>query len=372
MTDQTLPAPYAARLKTLRGQLQDSTIDAMLVTRPENRRYLSGYSARDGQIDETSGFLLITKESQYLFTDFRYMIQARKEAKGFEVVIYGSGPIATLAETVSKAGVGRLGFEEDFLTYRFYRQLNEKTKGANLVPSSGVVEQQRRTKDQAEVRRITNALRITEASLRETLVWLRPGVTEREAALYLDAKMREHGGFGPAFDTIMASGPNGALPHAEPGNRKIREGETIVIDCGTELDGYRSDMTRTIVLGQPKAWIKEIYTLVRQAQLAGIAAIKPGVMSGDVDQAARSVIEEGGFGPHFGHALGHGVGLATHEAPSLSNARSVKLEPGMVVTVEPGIYLEGKGGVRLEEMVLVTEKGARVLNKDDTFYQWED
>ncbi|MEW5723001.1 MAG: M24 family metallopeptidase [Thermodesulfobacteriota bacterium] len=217
---------------------------------------------------------------------------------------------------------------------------------------------------------MTRALRITEAALAETVAALRPGLTEIEAARFLEEAMRRRGAEGPAFETTMASGPNAALPHATPGSRKIREGETVIIDCGAKVNGYRADMTRTVVLGRPQPWVREIYELVRRAQLAAIKAIGPGVMSDAVDTAARDPIIQAGYGPNFGHALGHGVGLATHEAPSLSQSRPSLLEVGMIVTVEPGIYLEGRGGVRLEEMVLVTRTGAKVLNRDQTFYHW--
>jgi len=189
---------------------------------------------------------------------------------------------------------------------------------------------------------------------------------------YLEKNMLQLGAEGPAFPSIVASGPNAALPHAVPTKKRIRTGETVVIDCGAKYQGYCADLSRTIVLGGARPWIRKIYRLVRQAQIAAIRGLRPGLGSDQADALAREIIETGGFGPQFGHALGHGVGLATHEAPSLSKFRPAPLQPGMIVTVEPGIYLEGRGGVRLEEMVLITEKDARLLNRDKHFYDWTE
>ena len=217
---------------------------------------------------------------------------------------------------------------------------------------------------------MTKALRITEAAFAETAAFIKPGKTEIELSRFFYDAVLRHGGEGLAFDTIAASGPNAALPHAEPTNRRIKTGETVIIDCGAKYKGYSADMTRTIILGKPKPWIKEIYSTVRQAQLLALKGLRPGMRTDAADALARDYIEKSGYGPKFGHSLGHGVGLATHEAPRLSRLRPTELEPGMVVTVEPGIYLEGRGGVRLENMALITPKGVRVLNRDQTFYPW--
>lgn len=343
---------------------------ALLITKPENRRYLSGFTAVDTQLDESSGRLLITKKNQYLLTDFRYEIQAAKEAKGFTVVIYKAGFVSDLVRLLKQHRNPTLGFEEVHTTVAAHRELGKSLKGVKLLPLTGLVENLRRIKDDWEVRRIVRALRITEEALKRTLSFVKSGMTEIEVARYLEEAMVQLGAEGPAFDSIVASGPNAALPHAVPTKRRLKESETIVFDCGAKYNGYGADMTRTIVLGRPRPWIKRIYQTVRRAQLAALKSIKPGMTAIKADSLAREIIEEAGYGDNFGHALGHGVGLATHEAPSLSRLRDDELEAGMIVTVEPGIYIEGRGGVRLEEMILLKNDGNRLLNQNRNFYNF--
>lgn len=358
-------------MNLLRKSMAETKLSALLVSRPENRRYLSGYTATDSQLDESSGCLLITSRQQLLLTDFRYEIQARTEAAGYRIVIHKKGLAQEIAALVKHFRIERLGFESDHMIYRNYELLKAGTE-AFLQPVTGQVERLRVKKDAGELKAITKALRITEKAFQLTLERLKLGLMEVEAARFLDDTMLRLGADEPAFDTIVASGPNAALPHAVPTIRKIKEGEPVVIDCGAKLDGYGSDMTRTVILGNPAPWLKTVYRIVRQAQLLAIAALKPGLTTSEADTIARRHIEKQGYGPHFGHSLGHGVGLATHEAPSLSQLRSTVLEPGMVVTVEPGIYLEGRGGVRLEEMLAITENKARIINKNKHFYDWLD
>jgi len=365
-----LKEPFASRIAALRRKMARNELAALLVTRPENRRYLSGYAAMDPQLDESSGCLLITRRGQYLLTDFRYRIQAEKEALGYQVQVYQSGPAQLLARQLKRLGITRMGFEEDQLTFKAHRLLEEAAQPLDLRPMSGLVEELRAIKDRSEIRRITRALRITEDALTQTLDFMKPGRSEIEVARYLEQTMVDLGAEGPAFESIVASGPHAALPHATPTQRKIRPGETIIIDCGARAKGYNADMTRTVVLGAPKPWIKRIYRVVRQAQRLAIRGIKPGLTTDQADALARDCIEQAGYGPNFGHSLGHGVGMATHEAPALSRSQHIPLQPGMIVTVEPGIYLEGQGGVRLEEMILITEKGNRLLNRDKSFYDW--
>ena len=362
--------PFSERLAKLRKDMTRAGCSALLISKPENRRYLSGFTAHDTQLDESSGRLLVTKKNQYLLTDFRYEIQASREAKGFTIIIYKAGFAADLARLIKKHRTRVLGFEEIHTTVAAHRELAESLTGVKLLPLTGLVENLRRIKDDSEVRRIVRALRITEEALARTVSFLKPGMTEIKAARYLEDTMVELGAEGPAFSSIVASGPNAALPHAVPGNRRIKEAETIVFDCGAQYNGYGADMTRTIILGTPRPWIKKMYQTVRAAQLAALRSIKPGLTSLEADALARDVIEEAGYGDYFGHALGHGVGLATHEAPSLSRLRDDVLEAGMIVTVEPGIYIEGRGGVRLEEMILLRQNGNRLLNRDKSFYDF--
>jgi Xaa-Pro aminopeptidase len=365
-----LTEPQTGRLAALRKAMAKEKLSALLILRPENRRYLSGYTAHDGQIDESSGLLLITLDAQYLLTDFRYRLQAEKEARGYSIQIYKNGAAAMVGSLMKGHRLRKLGFEEDLATVKFHRLLAEELPGVTLTAAPPLVENLRAVKDEAEIRAITRAVRVVEKALAITIKHLAPGKTEIELARILERAMQDLGAEGPAFESIVASGPNAALPHAVPGRRKIREGEPVVFDVGALVNGYRSDMTRTMVLGEPKPWLKKIYQVVRRAQLAALAVLRPGLRTDEADKAARDVIEKAGYGPCFGHGLGHGVGLATHEAPSLSWRMKVPLKAGMVVTVEPGIYLPKKGGVRLEEMVLITDDGCRVLNRDRHFYRW--
>jgi Xaa-Pro aminopeptidase len=236
-----------------------------------------------------------------------------------------------------------------------------------MMPVSNMIEKQRTRKSREEINKIQQSVLLNEAVFQEAFASLKPGQTEREVALEIEATMMRKGADAPAFPTIVAAGPTGALPHAVPTDRAINKGETIIIDMGLKLGGYCSDMTRTVALGKPAKRVTEIIRLVRKAQRAALKTIKAGILARDADRAARKIITEAGFGKNFGHGLGHGVGLAVHEAPSLNRLRRNKLKTGMVVTVEPGIYIPGWGGVRLENMVVVEENGCTILNQDTTF-----
>ena len=366
-TNKLLPMNNLERLKNLLRRLK---LDALLVTQPDNRRYLSGYTAGDMNIGESSGVLLIPRRgAPLLLTDFRYQLQAQREAAGFEVRLYQRGLFPLLKEILDELGIKSLGFESHYFLHQAAVKLQKlavETR-VELVPVTDLVERLRICKNPDELAKIRAAVRLNEAVFQEVYQGLTPGMSERQVALRIETLMREKGAERPSFETIVASGPNGALPHAVPGERPLREGEPIVIDMGLVLAGYCSDMTRTVVLGPMDDLTRERFRLVRKAQLAGMAAVKAGVTGREVDRSARQVIAAAGYGPAFGHSLGHGVGLAVHEPPSLSVRYHRKLQAGMVVTVEPGIYLPEWGGIRLENMVAVTESGCEVLNKDVTF-----
>ncbi|MBU0673044.1 MAG: Xaa-Pro peptidase family protein [Proteobacteria bacterium] len=350
--------------------LKRRKVDAFLVTQPENRRYLSGFTATDMNISESSGSLLILSgDPPFLLTDFRYQQQALADTKGFEICIYKKGLLDLLKTELPRLGIKRLAFEGHYLLFQTARKLQELADmlAIELIPITGLIEKQRTCKDPGELALIRRAVRLNEEVFIEVFKSLRPGMTERQVAIRIETLMRERGASGPSFETIVAAGPNGALPHAVPGDRPLVEGEPIVIDMGLVLDGYCSDMTRTVVLGRIAQKTRKLFRLVRKAQLAGIKAIRPGRTGLEVDMAARRIITEAGYGEAFGHGLGHGVGLAVHEAPSLSFRNRKQLKPGMVVTVEPGIYLPGWGGIRLENMVVVTPEGCELLNSDTTF-----
>ena len=359
------------RLAAVRDSLSRQEVEALLVLGPENRRYLSAFTADDPDW----GALLITQSKAFLLTDFRYQIWAQDEARGFEVAVYTVNLGETLAELLRSARVRRLGFEAAYLTYRQYQRLSQADVDSGLqvewVPLEGVVEGMREAKNPDELALIRRALELTEAVLGRVAPALSPGMTERQVAWEIEKGLREGGAQGLAFPPIVAAGPNSARPHHQPGDYVLHPGEPIIIDLGARVAGYCADLTRTFFLGEPDEQFRKIYSLVRRAQQRAEAELKAGLESLAGDALAREVIAEAGYGEAFGHSLGHGVGLAVHEAPSLSpnKERNTALKSGSVVTVEPGIYLAGWGGVRLEDMVVLRPEGAEVLTKIG-FYEW--
>ncbi|MBW2064251.1 MAG: aminopeptidase P family protein [Deltaproteobacteria bacterium] len=368
------PSYYQLRLKTLRAKLADMPCDTLWITQPENRRYLSGFKAEDSQFNESSGSLLISASRQVLVTDSRYTLEAQREAGGFQVVTIKRGLPESLPETIQDLGTEVLGFEENHVTWGLHRNLSRKlrrlSKPVRLVPIKGVVEKMREVKDPHEIAAMRKSASLMSDILNEVIKGIEPGQREREVAFRIECLAREAGADGLAFPSIVASGPNGALPHAVPSNRKLRPKEPIIIDVGLKFNGYCCDMTRTVFLDTPRKKFREIYRVVRQAQLSALAVIRPGVESTHPDSVARGIIRDAGYGDFFGHSLGHGVGLATHEGPRLGPEKPVMLKEGMVVTVEPGIYIPGLGGVRLEEMVVVGRRGPRILTVNDQFYDF--
>lgn len=356
------------RLWALRNLLAREALDGLLVSGTDNRRYLSGFSAREEVLHESCGSLLITREAALLFTDFRYLEWAQAEAAGFEVLLYQGGLGTVLAEQLRVQKVSRLAFESAYIPFGQYQRLSQAVKEAGLtvewVPTEGLVEGLREVKGPEELAAIRRALALTEAVFAEVAATLQPGLKERQVAWEIERRLREQGKAVLAFSPIVAAGPNSARPHHQPGDYELREGEPLIIDLGARVDGYCADLTRTLVLGPPPSRFKEIYRLVREAQARAQQGLRAGLESLAADALAREVIAQAGYGEAFGHSLGHGVGLAVHEAPSLSflKERSTLLKAGSVVTVEPGIYLSGWGGVRLENMVVIREHDAEVLN----------
>jgi Xaa-Pro aminopeptidase len=355
------------RLAALRDLLVQQGLDALLVSSPDNRRYLSGFTAADDLLTESSGSLLITREAALLFTDFRYVEWARAEVKEFDVLVYQAGLGTLLAEQLRVHQVKRLAFETFFLTFGQYQRLTKAATEANLavewIPVEGLAEGLREVKTAEELEAVRQALDLTEEVFTEVAGSLRPGMSEGQVTWEIERKIREAGA-DLAFPPIVAAGANGARPHHHPGNYLIKEGEPIIIDMGARIGGYCADFTRTVFLGEPTERFQEIYTLVRRAQAAAEAGLAAGMESLAGDALGRDVIVQAGYGEAFGHSLGHGVGLAVHEAPSLSpvQKRSTVLKAGSIVTVEPGIYLPDWGGVRLEDLVLIGADRAEVLN----------
>jgi Xaa-Pro aminopeptidase len=327
-------------------------LDRLLVTDLTNVRYLTGFGGTNGAVVAGPGI-------RVFFTDFRYTERAEAEVEGWETVTLAADWLGGIAERLA----GKVGFEDDQMSVRTLAKLEEKlADGIEAVPAGGEVEKLRRVKDPEELRAIREASKLAE----EAWLWAVQrgfvGRSERDVALATEAKIRELGG-EPSFPAIVAAGPNGALPHAEPGERVIAAGELVVFDMGAKLDGYCSDGTRTFATGEVGETGREVYETTLRAQLAALEAIEAGPTGEDIDTVARDVIAAAGYGEAFGHALGHGVGLEVHEGPRLSQKSDDVLAPGEVVTVEPGIYLPGELGVRIEDFVVVEEGGYENLSK---------
>ena len=360
------------RINKLRKAISKKGIDGLLVLVEENRRYLSGYTGEDSQFDESAGALLITEKDLLLATDSRFEIQAREEAPLFEIVCYKKGLEKELPSLLRRLGIRRSGFESIRLSYMQHTLILDALKKDNLnidlVAVHNIVENLRLIKDEDEIMAMKKALSISEAAFKKVSSIIKPGMTEHETAWLMEKELREHGADALAFPVICASGPNSAMPHAIPGGKKFIKGEPILFDWGAKLNGYCSDISRTILIGEPDHTYIKVYNTVLNAQQKAISAIKPGMNAKDVDAVARAHIKDTGFGDRFGHGLGHGVGLAVHEAPKISPLGDTILEPNMVFTVEPGIYIPGWGGVRIENMVVVCEDGAEVLNSLSASY----
>jgi Xaa-Pro aminopeptidase len=342
------------RLKRLRDAMRARGLDAVFVASDVNRRYLTGFTG-------TSGYVLVTADRAYLLTDFRYMEQAAAQATAYEVVRHAANVGETVSELLKKLGIRRLGFEQDGLTYGDYQSYAGQWTGIELVPTKNLVEELRMVKDAGELSVMREAAALADAAFRHILGKLAPGVTEREIALELEWHMRQNGASAVSFQTIVASGERSALPHGVAGERPLGKGEFVTLDFGAYYKGYCSDLTRTVVLGKATDRQKEIYGIVLEAQQHALASLKPGMSGKEGDALARNVIAGHGYGEHFGHGTGHGLGMEIHEAPRLSQTSDAVLRPGMVVTVEPGIYISGFGGVRIEDDVVITETGAERL-----------
>lgn len=362
------------RLSSIRARLKEIPQDTLWIVEPENRRYLSGFKAEDTLFTESSGSLLVTEKEALLLTDARYTLQAEREAPDFRVITLQRGVTENLPRILSRLGTRNLGFEGAYVTWATHRQalgaFRKMPNRPRFTALKGLVEDMREVKEKEEIRVMEESSDLMSRILAEVIQSLEPGRKEREIAWQIEALAREGGAERPAFPPIVASGPNSALPHATPTGRKLRLGEPVTLDVGVRVDGYCCDMTRTVFLGNPRPAFKKIYRIVREAQLAALDRVRPGVETTFVDAAARDLIRDAGYGSYFGHALGHGVGLAPHERPRLGPEKPIRLREGMVVTVEPGIYIPGKGGVRLEQMVVVEKNGPRILTKDEHFYDF--
>jgi Xaa-Pro aminopeptidase len=346
--------PHAARIARLRTQIKLAGLDGLLVNHLPNVRYLCGYTG-------SAGLLLVTRTQASFLTDFRYQEQARHEVRGARRIIIKRDLYSDLLERTDIARLRRVGFESQHLFFSQYEFLRKGVK--RVVPTAAMVEQLRQVKDGGELKAIAHAAAIADRAFARIVREIRPGMTELAIAARLEGLMKSFGAQRPSFETIVGSGPNGALPHAKPGPRKVRRGDLIVLDFGAYYQGYCSDMTRTVALGEPSDKQKLIYSIVQRAQLAGLDAVQAGVSGKVADSIARAIIVDAGYGKGYGHGLGHGVGMEVHELPRLSKLSDNILPANSVVTVEPGIYLPGWGGVRIEDLVVVTKHGNKILSR---------
>lgn len=355
---------YSQRRARLAACLATAGVDALLVSDLVNVRYLTGFTG-------SNGALLVCADDTppVLATDSRYRTQAARQAPDVDVAIERACGRHLIQHAAAAAGLGRVGFESHVVTVDAFDVLCRAAEAADgapeLVRASGIVESLREVKDPGEIALLRLACAAADAALSALVAagGLRPGRTERAVARDLEARMLDHGADARAFETIVAAGVNSAVPHHRPTDAELTAGDFVKIDFGALVKGYHSDMTRTFVLGKPAAWQTEIYTVVASAQAAGLEAVEEGAGLADVDAASRRVIDDAGYGDHFGHGLGHGVGLQIHEAPGINASAVGELRARAVITVEPGVYLPGRGGVRIEDTVLVGEAGAESLTR---------
>ncbi len=349
-----------SRLERLRQKLAENQLDAMLISQAENRRYVSGFVG-------SAGYLLISQHRALLAIDSRYVEQAQGQAPDFEIMRIEGEVDKWFPKLAAEMEARRLGFEGSNLSFATHRRLTEALgqiqEPPEFIPTEGLVESLRAVKEAEELKLVSRAIELTDAAFDHVSSRLLPEMTEKEVAWELEKYMRENGGEGVSFELIVASGPNSALPHARPTERRLLESEPIVMDIGARVNGYCGDLTRTLCLGEPDDTFKRVYDIVLGAQLTAIATLEVGMSGEQADRLARAVIEEGGYGDGFGHGLGHGLGLNVHEQPRLGKSSTDILAEGMVTSIEPGIYLPGWGGVRIEDVVVLEKGRARVLSK---------
>ncbi|MEK3917581.1 Xaa-Pro peptidase family protein [Paenibacillus sp. FSL H7-0331] len=342
------------RLDKLRYALQEQGLQAILITNATNRQYMTGFTG-------SSGYVLISESKAYLLTDFRYMTQAPKQAIGYEVVEHAPKAMATVKDLLLKLGITKVGFEQDDMTYGTFLSTSDALSGIQLQATSGLVEKLRMIKDASELAVMQEAADLADRTFDHILSFIQTGTKEIDIALEIEIFMRKNGATSTSFETIVASGERSALPHGKASDRVIQTNEFVKLDYGAYYKSYCSDITRTVVVGQPTDKHKEIYHIVLEAQLEALDKIRPGMTGKEADAIARNVIKQHGYGDYFGHGTGHGLGMEIHEAPRLSVQGDTVLTPGMTVTVEPGIYLPGFGGVRIEDDIVITETGIHIL-----------
>lgn len=348
---------YLSHTKKLQSWIaeQNGAFDAVLITSQVNRQYFSGFTG-------SFGYLVVSKDGAWLLTDFRYVSQAAEQATHYEQIKLDQfSPARSLIMLCDKIGAEVIAFEGNRMIYDLYAQLVKGFGRANMIDHGMTIDQMRNIKSAEEIALMEKAQAITDETFDHLLTFIQPGMTEKDIALEIEFHMRRLGASGNSFDPIVAAGAHGALPHAEPSERKIAAGELLTMDFGCIYEGYCSDMTRTIAIGEPSDKMRQIYELVLATQKHCIEAVHPGVIGKDIHQMAVDQFQAAGYAEYFGHGLGHSLGMEIHEEPRFSRADHHVMQPGMIITVEPGLYLPGEGGVRIEDMILITEDGYRDL-----------
>lgn len=339
------------KIKKVREILSEKDLDAVLVMSAHNRRYLSDFTG-------SAGSVIVTQDEAILVSDFRYKAQGQEQAKNLNFVLQKGGHLPFVIELLESKGIKKLGFEGHLTTYNTYAELD---KSFELTPLTAEIEKIRMVKSDDEVAVIQKACDIADKTYEHILTFVKAGMTELDVKNELERKMRELGASGASFDIIVASGARGALPHGVASDKVIEDGDMVTLDFGALYNGYISDITRTFAVGKPSDEMKKVYDVVLESQLLALEKIKPGMKASEADAVSRDVIASHGYGENFGHSLGHGIGLEVHEGPGIASSVDTILEEGMCITIEPGIYIDGVGGVRIEDDCLVTKDGLKRL-----------
>jgi Xaa-Pro aminopeptidase len=347
------------RIKRLQKILKDEDLDAFLISYLSHVRYLSGYTG-------TNGLMIVSQNSSSFLTDFRYQEQSRKQVKGSKITVVQRDLYSGLADVPGlKSKRIKLGYQAEFVSCKIYQQLKTLLPNCLLVPMEQSVEALTIKKDRDEIENIKKAAEITDLVFAEILNIIRPGMAELDLAAEIEYRMKGFGSSTPYYETIIASGKRGALPHGIASKKKIQKGDFVTMDFGAVWDGYTADLTRTVVVGTATSRQKTIYNTVLKAQQYAIRRVKAGIKACDLDKVARDLIKNAGYSRYFGHGLGHGIGLLIHDNPAINPTNQLVLEPGMVITVEPGIYIPNWGGVRIEDDVLITPRGHEILTNSE-------
>ena len=347
------------RIKGIQRILKDENLDALLITSLPHVRYLSGYTG-------SNGIILISPNHSDFLTDFRYQQQVKEQVKFSQVTIVSRDLFSGLSDIpLLKSKRIKMGFESEHVNFKVFQRLQDLLPDCLLVPVDRIVDALTIKKDSEEIENIKKAAEITDLVFSEVLDIIQPGLVELDLAAEIEYRMKGFGSSSPYYETIIASGRRAALPHGIASNKKIQKGDFVTMDFGAVVDGYTADLTRTVMVGKANAKQKEVYSLVLKAQQRAVDKVMPGIKACDLDKVARDIIDKGRYGKYFGHGLGHGIGLLVHDNPAVNPTNQIPLEAGMVITIEPGIYIPNWGGVRIEDDVLVTLKGYRVLTHSE-------